>query len=71
MKEEKKGSGGVGSKGGVLEDEGGAEGDTAREEAMEEGKGVDLFGLGKVKGKGGEFEKVWVSVIGRRGGRRE
>lgn len=65
MEEEKEGSDGVlllFSKGGVLEDEGGTEGDTAWEEAMEKGRGVDLFGLGKGAGKGGEFEKVWLGI---------
>lgn len=52
------------SKGGVLENEGGTEGDTAWEDAMEKGRGVDLFGLGKGAGKGGEFEKVWLGIIG-------
>lgn len=44
--EEKKGSGRV-SIGGILEDERGAEGDTARKEAVENGEGVELLGLEK------------------------
>lgn len=35
------------SKGCILENERSAEGDTAGEEAMEEGIGVNLLGLGK------------------------
>lgn len=71
--EEKEGSGGL-SKGGVLEDEGGAEGDTAGEEAMDDGIGMDLLGLGEGVGKDAELDRVCVGVsvsvsVGR--GRRE
>lgn len=63
--EEKKGSDCVvlSSKGGVLEHEGGTEGDTAREGSIEDGKGVNLLCLGKGVGKGAELEKViWGTV---------
>lgn len=61
MLEENKGSCGV-SKGGILKNERGAEGDTAGKEAVENGKGVNLLGLRKGVAKGAELEKVWVVV---------